>query len=84
MSYNAILDDILSRMDLDELRQFMIDREIDVPSIQLSLEVAAHKTRVERISISPVLRQESMHWLKARGFSRYLGRPWPVNGELPE
>lgn len=45
---------------------------------------AFHKTRYEVVSIPAALREESRVWLQARGFGRFRGLPWPIDGELEQ
>lgn len=83
-TYNRRLDEILSAMDLDRLRDLMAEVGNPPMTNRLVLEAAAHKTRVERTSVASALRLESIEWLKVRSLSRWKGLPWPPEGQLPE
>lgn len=47
------------------------------------LLISLHKSRVTMRQMPTALRQESMTWLKARGYAPGVGAEWPADGSLP-
>jgi hypothetical protein len=80
--YYERLDRALAEMDLAALRSILIEK--GSTSIDgLALVVAVHKVRLERTTIDPKLRLESVEWLRDNGFTRRGGLPLPPPGVLP-
>lgn len=80
--YSAAVDKALSEWDVATMRILIYSMGEDQPADDV-LELSMHKTRVERASIDPKLRLESVEWLRAHGWKRYKNLPLPPKGVLP-